>query len=202
MKHDHRIRALDRVFFVAAALAVLDTLYVSWRYLALHARLVTPRTGFCSFTTTPFLRFPLGIDCDPVLLSPQARAFYVPNATLGLGFFLGCLVFYAWCLRRDARTQYFGIVMMVFWLSLATLFTFRFYSLLVHLPTLCVICPWNHLLTWVMNIAIVARWLRTPRPAGPLSLSLAVGPIVAGVAIFVVAQLLWALPWVMGKMTP
>jgi uncharacterized membrane protein len=196
------VRTTDRVFFGAGALTIVDTLYVTWRYLLLHARLVTPRTGFCSWTTTRFLRFPLGIDCDPVLLSRPARAFYVPNATLGLGFFLGCVVFYAWCLRRDERVQYVGVQLMAFWLSLATLFTFRFYSLLVHLPSLCPVCPWNHLLTWVMTIAIWIRLRTTPRPAGPPARIELVGPCIAGVSIFVGAQMLWAVPWVLGKMTP
>jgi uncharacterized membrane protein len=58
-------------------LAVINTAYLSWRYLALHEGLVTAGTGICSLTDF--------VDCDKVLSTNEARAFYVPNAILGFG---------------------------------------------------------------------------------------------------------------------
>ncbi len=191
----------ERVFAVAAALAVLDCVYVTWRYLVLHAGLAAPRTGLCSLSREAFLLFEQGVDCDPVLLSPQARAFYVPNATLGLGFFLGCAVFWARC-RRDPATRAAAVALLRPWLLLATAFTFYFYSLLVHLPTLCPVCPWNHLLTWVMAAAVIAMG-REVRPVGLVdAVRVARAGVVPGVAIFVGAQMLWAVPWSLGRLTP
>ena len=75
-----------RVLVAALAVNLANTAYLSWRYVALHAKWVEPHTGLCSWTT--------GIDCDVVLMTPEARAFYVPNALLGLGFALGCLLWW------------------------------------------------------------------------------------------------------------
>jgi uncharacterized membrane protein len=80
------LNRFERVLSAALILNVLNTGYLSWRYIALHAGWVTPGTGLCSWTA--------GIDCDRVLMTPQARAFWFPNALLGFGFSLGCLVWW------------------------------------------------------------------------------------------------------------
>ncbi len=191
---------VERVFRAAAWVAVANCVYVTWRYLALHAGAVRPGTGLCSLYDRAFLIFPRGVDCDPVLLSPQARAFYVPNATLGLGFFLGCALFWERCRSTPQRGA--AIALLRLWMPLATLFTLRFFSLLVFLPTLCPVCPWNHLLTWLMTWAMWRMGRDEKTPSLNVALSSLRGPIALGVSVFVAAQVLWAVPWAMGRLTP
>src|SRR5690349_15323831 len=81
-----RHRNLGRLLTIVLVITVLDTAYLSWRFIALHAGWVISGTGICSWSAH--------IDCDKVLLSPQARAFYVPNAILGFGNFCGCLLWW------------------------------------------------------------------------------------------------------------
>jgi uncharacterized membrane protein len=148
-----------RVVTICLVLAVLNTLYLSWRYLNLKAGCATPGTGLCSLTSY--------VDCDQVLSTRQARAFYVPNATLGFGFFFGALIF--WTLGQRLGPDYRRLVTRTlrFWLNVATVMTLWFFYLLVNLPHLCPLCPWNHLLTW---IATVAAWvaLGSAEPAGSM----------------------------------
>jgi hypothetical protein len=50
--------------------------------------------------------------------------------------------------------------LLALWLCIATVFTMRFFWLLVHLDHLCPFCPWNHLLTWIacaLSITLVRR---------------------------------------------
>src|SRR4051812_24050954 len=112
----------ERLLDLCLAVGVLDCAYLSWRYLALHAGLVVPGTGLCSWSA--------GIDCDKVLGTPQARAFFVPNALLGLGFFAGALAWRcvgAWLLPEHRRLV---LATLAFWLCVATVFTARFWWLL------------------------------------------------------------------------
>ncbi|MCW8137631.1 MAG: hypothetical protein KIT58_01855 [Planctomycetota bacterium] len=176
---------LERALTLVLSLTVLDCAYLSWRFLALKADLVAPGTGLCSWSAW--------IDCDRVLSTPQARAFFVPNATLGLGFFLGCLLW--WTLGRrvlDARYRPYVTGALAFWLVVASGFTLRFWWLLVHLDHLCPFCPWNHLWTWVATALALVVWRRTPTPSGPAPPPAPLALLVAGcVAQLVVWQALW-----------
>ena len=64
----------------ALGLTLLDSGYLSWRYLALRLGIATPGTSLCSWSAF--------VDCDRVLVTPEANAFFVPNAW---GFYLCCL---------------------------------------------------------------------------------------------------------------
>jgi uncharacterized membrane protein len=159
---------LERVLTAVLGLAVVDCAYLAWRYVALHADWVVPGTGICSWTAN--------IDCDIVLCTPEARAFFVPNALLGLGFFLGTFLF--WTIGRRRYPEHGSLIVRIVavWLAVATLFTFRFFQLLVTLPALCPFCPWNHVWTWIalaVSIAIVHRTPREPnldwRPLAPFA---------------------------------
>jgi uncharacterized membrane protein len=179
-------RLLERALVVVLALAVLDCVYLSWRFLALKADLVVVGTGLCSWTA--------GIDCDQVLSTPEARAFFVPNAILGFGFFFGSFVWWTAGARilGDAYRHHLARTL-AFWLGVATLFTFRFWWLLLHLDHFCPFCPWNHLLTYVAFGLAVALWRRTPAPtthapAGPLALHV----VVCAGQLFVWLGLWWA----------
>ena len=184
-----------RVLTVALVIASLDTFYLSWRYLALHAAWVTPGTGLCSWTD--------GIDCDQVLLTPQARAFYVPNALLGFGFFFGCLLWWQWGKRRlDARLRHHLVRTLAFWLVVATLFTLRFWQLLLGLSHLCPFCPWNHLMTWIALGASLAVWRRTPRPSEPAPTAPLVGHVAVCVGQFVLWLALWRVALAAGALAP
>jgi uncharacterized membrane protein len=133
---------------------VLDCAYLSWRYVALKCGVVAPGTGICSWTD--------GIDCDKVLATPQARAFHVPNALLGFGFFFGALL---WWLRtrNDPMRRAAALNWLALWLGIATLMTFWFFWLLARLPAFCPFCPWNHLFTYLAFGAalVLARRERT-----------------------------------------
>src|SRR3954471_662673 len=83
---DDRCRALGRWLTAVLVVAALDTVYLTWRFTALFAGWVTPGTGLCSWTAW--------VDCDQVLRTPQARAFVVPNAVLGLGCYTAALLWW------------------------------------------------------------------------------------------------------------
>jgi uncharacterized membrane protein len=176
-------RALARLLTTALVITVLDTVYLSWRFIALHAGWVNAGSGLCSWSAH--------IDCDKVLLTPQARAFYVPNAILGFAFYFGCLVWWVVGTRLGEAYRYYVIRMLAVWLALATLFTFWFIWLLIHLNALCPFCPWNHLLTYIALIAVLRIWRMTPRPVEPVRLKplriLAFGCV----AQFCLWQVLW-----------
>lgn len=155
------ISTASRALTAALAVAVLDCVYLSWRYLALHGApspWVTPHTGLCSWSA--------GIDCDVVLMTAAARAFYVPNATLGLGFFAGAAYWWLAGVRRYPAHRVHLARTLAFWLGVASLFTLRFWWLLVRLPALCPFCPWNHLFTYVAFAAAVIVWRASSRDEG------------------------------------
>lgn len=180
-------RRLERLLTVAILLAVLNTAYLSWRYLALQAGWAVPGTSLCSWTE--------GIDCDKVLLTRQARAFYFPNALLGFGFWLGCLVW--WEAGRRLGPDYRRHVLrtLAFWLAVAALFTLRFFWLLVRLDAFCPLCPWNHFLVYAALAITVALWRRAPAPARKRSHA----PLVLLVAFCVSQFWLWLSLWMLAR---
>lgn len=178
-----RALKLERWLTILLGLTVLNTGYLSWRYIALHAGWVAPGTGLCSWTA--------GIDCDHVLLTPDARAFYVPNAVLGFGFFFGCLIWWLAGQRLGADYRHHVVRTLAFWLAVATLLTFRFFWLLAHLDAFCPFCPWNHILTYIALAVALLLWRATPRPVTPRP----VAPLVRLVALCVAQFWLWQALW-------
>ena len=167
----------------ALGFAALDSAYLTWRYLALRLALVKPGTSICSWSSF--------VDCDRVLLTPQANAFFVPNALLGLAFYLGCLLWWHWGKRLGPEYRHHLIRTLVFWLAVATVFTFRFFWLLFHLPHFCPLCPLNHIATYVALGAAVVLLVRTSPSGerfrwGPLLIL-----VLACVVLFVLLQVIW-----------
>jgi uncharacterized membrane protein len=185
MANSPRLSRLEILLGVVLIITALNTAYLSWRYVALHAGWVIPGTGLCSWSAS--------VDCDQVLLRPQARAFYVPNALLGFGFFFGCLVWWGVGLRLGQAYRHHIARTLAFWLAVATLFTFRFLWLLVHLDVFCPLCPWNHLLTYVALILALIVWRRTPRSKSAAPLKPLVLLVVVCVAQFFFWLVLWAI---------
>ncbi len=178
----------DRALAVALTVAVLDCVYLAWRYTALHGApspWVEAHTGLCSWT--------VGIDCDRVLVTPEARAFWVPNATLGLGFFAGAAHWWFVGVRKYPEHRVHLARTLAFWLGVATLITFRFWWLLVHLPALCPFCPWNHVFTYVAFGAALAVWrdlaARETHPHPPWQAL--VPHVLTSIAPLVVVNALW-----------
>ena len=174
---------LETFLTVVLSITTVNTLYLSWRFTALFAGWTTPGTGLCSWTE--------GIDCDKVLQTPQARAFIVPNAILGFGFFSGALI--CWLLGRRLKPahQHHLIRTLTFWLGIASLFTFVFWTLLFRLHALCPFCPWNHVLTYVAFILALLIWRKTPKPTQHEPLKSLVLLVVACVAWFWIWQIGW-----------
>lgn len=174
---------LKKLLTILLFLAVINTAFLSWRYIALHANWVEKSSGICSLTDK--------IDCDKVLVTSEARAFYVPNALLGFSFFFGCFLW--WILgRRLAESYHYHIYRtLVFWLFVATILTFRFVWLLIHLDALCPLCPWNHLLTWLGLIIAFMIWWKTPTPKTKHS----VKPLIWLVLLCVGQFFLWLILW-------
>ena len=182
---DARLRRLEAWLSIVLAVTALDTIYLSWRFTALHGGWVEPGTGLCSWSER--------VDCDKVLQTPQARAFIVPNAILGLGFYTGALLW--WFVGRRLGTAYRRHLVgsLAVWLGIASLITFWFWWLLIHLPALCPFCPWNHVLTYVALALAVQIWRRTPDPAHHVSLSPLLRLLALCVAWFGLWQGLWFL---------
>jgi uncharacterized membrane protein len=178
------LRRLERLLIIVLTIAVLDTAYLSWRYIALHANLVSPGTGICSWTAS--------VDCDQVLLTPQARAFYVPNAVLGFGFYFGCLIW--WVGGRGLGVAYRRHVIrtLAVWLAVATLFTLRFFWLLIHLKAFCPFCPWNHLLTYLALAVALLIWRAAPRPTAAIPRK----PLIALASLCVAQFWVWQVTWI------
>jgi uncharacterized membrane protein len=184
-----KIRA-EIVLVTALMLASINTAYLSWRFLALHAGLVKPGSGLCSLTTY--------FDCDAVLLTPQARAFYVPNPLLGFGFFLGCYLW--WRLGNRLGPEYRRRISqaLAFWLGVSCIATFWFFWLLIHLPNLCPLCPWNHLLNYVAFGATFRLMRRAPRSKERLAARPLMLLVMLCVLLFIIIQLGWVFAWTQG----
>jgi uncharacterized membrane protein len=182
-----RGRKWERLLSLLIALAVVNTAYLSWRYVALQAGWVRPGTSLCSWTR--------GIDCDKVLLTGEARAFYFPNALLGFGFWLGCLVWWEVGRRLGADYRHHVLRTLAFWLAVAALLTLRFFWLLVHLEAFCPLCPWNHLLVYAALAVAVLLWRAAPRPreARPVT------PLVWLVLLCVSQFWLWQSAWMLAN---
>lgn len=155
----HR-RKLDRWLSIVLVVTALDAAYLSWRFSALFAGWVTPGTGLCSWTEW--------IDCDKVLQTPQARAFVVPNAVLGLGFYTGAMVWWLVGGRLGPSVRSFLLASLVFWFALASAMTLWFWRLMFQLDAVCPFCPWNHVLTYVALALSWAIWRATPPAAQKL----------------------------------
>jgi uncharacterized membrane protein len=151
-----RTQRLETCLTIVLSVAALDTIYLSWRFTALFAGWVTAGTGLCSWTDW--------IDCDKVLQSPQARAFFVPNAILAVGFYTGALIWWLSRRRLGEAYRHHLIRTLAVWLGVASLFTFWFWWLLLHLNALCPFCPWNHVLTYVALFLAIQIWRLTPPP--------------------------------------
>jgi uncharacterized membrane protein len=185
-----RTRTLERLLSLFILLAALNTAYLSWRYVALQAGWVRPGTGLCSWTE--------GVDCDKVLLTREARAFYFPNALLGLGFWAGCLVWWEVGRRLGADYRHHVLRTLAFWLGVAGLFALRFFWLLAHLDAFCPLCPWNHALIYAALAAAFVLWRRAPRPAGPQPARPLAWLVVACVSQFWLWQSAWMLARALG----
>src|SRR5882724_4797650 len=112
----------ERSMVAALALAALDSGYLAWRYIALRLAIVRPGSSICSWSTH--------IDCDRVLLTPQANAFFFPNALLGASFCIGCLLWWFIGQRLGSQYRFHLLRTLVFWLAVASAFTLRFFWLL------------------------------------------------------------------------
>lgn len=190
---------------IALVVAVVDCVYLAWRYLALHGApeaWVVPHTGLCSWTAH--------IDCDQVLVTPEARAFFVPNATLGLGFFLGAAHWWFVGLRRYPEHRLHLARTLAFWLGVASLFTARFWMLLVRLPALCPFCPWNHVFTYIAFAGALAAYRDARRGAPSQSQCRSASPswqvllphVARSIAPLVVVNAIWGILVAAGKVDP
>jgi uncharacterized membrane protein len=173
----------ERTMLVAIALAVLDSSYLSWRYLALRLGLVRPGTSICSWTSF--------IDCDRVLLTPEANAFFVPNALLGSAFTIGCLIWWFGGRRLGAGYRFHLVSALTFWLGVAALFTLRFFWLLFHLPFFCPFCPLNHLMIYVAFGSALVLFRQTRRPAQPVRWLPLILLVITCVSFFLIVQVIW-----------
>lgn len=183
-------RRTEHVLVLALLLAVANTAYLSWRFLALRAGVVAPGTSICSLTAY--------VDCDQVLLRPEARAFYIPNALLGFGFFTGCVLWWLLGARLGPEYRRHLLMALSFWLGVSCIATLWFFWLLVHLPHLCPLCPWNHAWNYVAFAAAVRLARREARPSqrpSPMRLGLLVAVCVG---LFIVVQVCWAVAFFKG----
>jgi uncharacterized membrane protein len=167
----------------ALGFAAADSGYLTWRYLALRLDLVAPGSSICSWS--PY------VDCDVVLLTPQANAFYVPNGLLGFAFYVGCIVW--WIVGRRIGPAYRHHIArtLAFWLVVASLVTLRFFWLLVHLPSFCPLCPLNHVATYIALGASLLILRKTPGSGGPIKLHVLFALVLICVALFIALQAIW-----------
>ena len=173
----------ERWLVGALAFAALDSGYLTWRYLALRLALVRPGTSLCSW--------PAFIDCDRVLLAPQANAFFVPNALLGFAFYIGCLIWWHAGARLGAEYRFHVIRTLTFWLAVASLFTLRFFWLLVHLPNFCPICPLNHFATYAALAASMVLFHGSAHGATRIRWRPLIALVAVCVGLFTLLQLIW-----------
>ena len=187
------MKRAERWLVGALVFTALDSGYLTWRYLALRLALVRPGTSICSWT--PF------IDCDRVLLAPQANAFFVPNALLGFAFYLGCLIWWRAGTRLGAAYRFHVIRTLTFWLAVASLFTLRFFWLLVHLPNFCPICPLNHFATYGALAASFVLFRRTAHEATRIRWRPLIVLVAVCVGLFTLLQLVWFVAQANGVLT-
>jgi len=166
-----------------------NTLYLSWRFTALYGGWVDPGTGLCSWSER--------IDCDKVLQTPQARAFIVPNAILGLSFYTGAFLWWFLGRRLGMAYQRHLVRSLAIWLGVASLMTLWFWRLLVQLPAFCPFCPWNHALTYAALLLAVQIWRLTPYPTHNPPLR----PLLCLVALCVAWFWLWQGVWILSEAT-
>ncbi len=183
-----------RVITIALVLAVLNTGYLAWRYLNLKAGCAQPGTGLCSLT-----KF---VDCDQVLSTREARAFFVPNALLGHGFFVGALIFWLGGQRLGPDHRRLVLRTLRFWLNVATVMTLWFFFLLVQLPHLCPLCPWNHLLTWIATGAAWVALRQTDEPRAALRPAAIVTLVLVSVAPLFAFLGAWWVAFNQGRLAP
>jgi uncharacterized membrane protein len=167
----------------ALCFAALDSSYLAWRYLALRLALVTPGTSICSWTSW--------IDCDRVLLTPQANAFFVPNAILGAAFYIGCLIWWTVGRRLGPEYRFHIIRTLTFWLGVASVVTLRFFWLLFHLPAFCPLCPLNHLATYLAFVAAFITLRNTPHSTVRIEIRRLMLLVLTCVLFFAAMQLIW-----------
>lgn len=166
----------------ALALGCANTAYLSWRYLAVRHGWAEPGTGLCSWTTH--------VDCDRVLQSAQARAFWVPNALLGLAFYLPCLAGWLHAGRRGEAARAWALDVLTVLLGSASALALGFLALMAQLDALCPLCPWNHLLTWVAFGAALRARSKLP-PGAPRTALRGTVTWCAGLGLAILAA--WAL---------
>lgn len=176
-------KKLEILLTLVLLLTVIDTTYLSWRFIALQSGFVEKGTGICSWSDT--------IDCDKVLSTSEARAFYVPNAILGFGFYFGCFIWWMSGKRLGDAYRYVIIALLMFWLFVAAFFTFYFFWLLVHLDVFCPFCPWNHFLTWTACVLSFLLFKKTHKPINTIKKR----ALVKLIAICVVQFFFWQLIW-------
>ena len=173
----------ERSMVGALCFAALDSTYLAWRYLALRLALVTPGSSICSWS--------FHVDCDRVLLTPQANAFLVPNAILGSAFYIGCLVWWGVGRRFGEEYRFHIIRTLAFWLAVASVVTLRFFWLLVHLSFFCPLCPLNHVATYIALAAALITLRQIPRPGIRAKLRRLIPLVVSCVLLFLMLQLMW-----------
>ncbi|MCB9232952.1 MAG: hypothetical protein H6581_14910 [Bacteroidia bacterium] len=131
---------------IVLALATLNAAYLCWRFILVHEDPSAVGTSLCSFTET--------IDCDKVLSTPQARAFFFPNATLGFGFLLASLIglWLTFMMERQYWRPLLKFLQKMLILGAGT--TLIFWYLLLNLPVFCVLCPVNHISIYLALILV------------------------------------------------
>lgn len=177
------MRASERLLIGALCFAAVDSGYLTWRYFALRLALVTPGSSICSWSNY--------IDCDRVLLTPQANAFFVPNGLLGFGFYVGCIVWWVAGTRLGSAYRRYIVMALAFWLAVATIVTLRFFWLLVHLPVFCPLCPLNHVATYVALGASLVILRNTKDYEGKIRPALLLALVMSCIVIFVAFQAIW-----------
>lgn len=173
----------ERLLVGALGFAAVDSGYLTWRYLALRLDLVTPGSSICSWSQY--------IDCDLVLLTPQANAFYVPNGLLGFAFYVGCIVWWVAGNRLGPAYRHHIVRTLAFWLAVAAVVTLRFFWLLVHLPVFCPLCPLNHIATYVALAASLFILGKTPHSEGRIKLHVLFALVLSCVVLFIALQAAW-----------
>lgn len=184
-----RLRTLEWWLTAVLVVAACDTVYLTWRFSALYAGWVVPGTGVCSWSA--------GVDCDKVLQTPEARAFVVPNAVLGLGFYTGALLWWAAGRRLGPAYRPHLVRSLAVWLGVASLLTLWFWRLLLGLDARCPFCPWNHIMTYAALYLAVRIWRLSPHPQHHQPLR----PLLRLVAVCVAWFWVWQRAWFLAEGT-